>query len=113
VYVEFLTGAFGPEGEGGSWEAASPVGLVKKAGAGQGRGVRVVLAQSRADELVGWGQVEGMREALEGARWVQDGRVSVSVVEMQGAHDECWETGEELGRVVEGVVRSIVEGEDE
>lgn len=115
IYEEFTTAAFGAEKDGG-WEQGNMVKAV-----GEGReleGVEVVvLAQSREDELVEWGQMEMMGEALREMEWDGgDGKgkgkgkgKEVVVVELKGGHDEVWEKGEELARCIALVVEQCVQ----
>ncbi|KAK7511411.1 Alpha/Beta hydrolase protein [Phyllosticta citriasiana] len=107
VYAEILAGAFG--GTGGhvdeamreEWDEASPVRVAR---VGKLAGVRkLLLAQSRADGLVEWEQVELMRDAVQET----EGAGVVETLEIGGQHDECWETGEGLARVVGRVLEGL------
>jgi acetyl esterase/lipase len=83
-------------------------------GKGQGKKKRwFVIAASKGDGRVEWGQVEGMQRVFEGesdsekeARKSEgnadedESNVLVDVVEVKGTHDEVWRKGEELARVV-------------
>ncbi|KAL9020642.1 MAG: hypothetical protein Q9185_002090 [Variospora sp. 1 TL-2023] len=100
VYEEIATGAFGNE-ESGGWERGN---VVKAVGEGKGfRGTEVVvLGHSKGDELVEWGQMKMMDEALrEKGWWGGDGGgkvgkgKEVTMMELEGGHDEIWEKGEE------------------
>ncbi|KAK8156159.1 Alpha/Beta hydrolase protein [Phyllosticta citrichinensis] len=105
VYAEILAGAFGGDGDSvddamrAAWAEASPV----RVAAVLARLQRVVLAQSRADGLVEWEQVELMRRAAEETK----GGQTVQVIEIQGQHDECWETGEGVALVVEKLLEGL------
>ena len=83
-----------------SWKEASPAlhernEYEKKWSQGKKRWC--LLAQSKDDGLVDWGQVELMRDVFE-----KDGgeEVLVDVMEVKGRHNEIWEKGRELARVV-------------
>ncbi|KAL8976079.1 MAG: hypothetical protein Q9177_006921, partial [Variospora cf. flavescens] len=114
VYEEIATGAFGNE-ESGGWERGN---VVKAVGEGKGfRGTKVVvLGHSKGDELVEWGQMKMMDEALrENGWWGGDGgggRVGkgkeVTMMELEGGHDEIWEKGEELARCIALAVQKCV-----
>lgn len=115
VYEEFTTGAFGEE-KGGAWERGN-VGRMVMEGVEMMEGVEVVvLGQSRGDGLVEWGQVEGMERALrERGGWRggdEDGEGAqakeVTVVELEGGHDEVWERGEGLARCITVAVERCV-----
>ena len=63
----------------------------------------LILAHSRTDGLVDWGQVEGMQHVFDEGDTV-DGGVMCEVVEVKGRHNEVWENGKELARMVrEGI----------
>jgi len=108
VYYDFLSGAFGRDEE--VWRSVSPVMMLEKGKqSGSLKGMKLaVVAQSRGDSLVGWGQVEGMRCVLK-EQWMG----MVDVLEIEGEHDECWESGLELARVIEHVVGKVNEGDEE
>ncbi|KAL8754844.1 MAG: hypothetical protein Q9184_004988 [Pyrenodesmia sp. 2 TL-2023] len=116
IYEEFTTAAFGgEEEEDEAWERGNMVRAVRD---GRGREERtevVVLGQSRGDELVEWGQVEVMGEALRGTGWrrVEDGGEGkgkeVMVVELKGGHDEIWEQGRELAKCIALAVEKCVQ----
>ena len=96
IYDAFITGAFGPEEEGG-WER----GNVRSAGRRVARGVGVVVVGgSRGDELVEWEQV-GFLEWGEG-----EGRKVV--VELEGGHMDVVEGGVGVGRCVGRCVEVLV-----
>lgn len=110
VYEEFTTGAFGGE-KGGGWERGNVVRMVRE-GAQMMEGVEVVvLGQSRGDGLVEWGQVERMERALRergGWREGEGEAKEVTVVELEGGHDEVWERGEGLARCITVAVERCV-----
>ncbi|KIW65669.1 hypothetical protein, variant 2 [Phialophora macrospora] len=65
----------------------------------------LVIAHSRDDGWVDWKQVEAMENALK-----SQSAVDVRVSEMKGQHNEIWEKGTELARVVVeavGVMRGL------
>jgi len=65
----------------------------------------VMLAHSRDDGLVDWSQVEAMRDVFGAV-----GRDSIDcrVVEVKGLHNEVWERGEELARVIDMAARAML-----
>lgn len=68
----------------------------------------VVLAHSPDDELVEGLQTELMCKALVGQGWDDGGKRgrAVRMVELKGAHDEVWQTGE-ASRAIEVAVRDL------
>lgn len=96
VYEGFIAGALGREEEG-KWERAR-VGRDKVRRGLTGGGV-LVLGRSRGDELVEWGQVDGLLGELGEEESGGEG-VLVRVVECEGAHDEIVRRGEEIARCV-------------
>ena len=111
VYESFITGAFGPEADGG-WDRNDGANLVRVVRDRQRclrDGVRLlVLGHSRTDELVEFEQVERMagafKEVGEGGR--------VKVVEAKGGHDEIVWDGTEVARVVGEVVGILLAEKD-
>ncbi len=111
IYEDFTSGAFGDE-NAGNWERGNLLRVVREGGT-MGEVEVVVLGQSRSDELVEWGQVEMMKEALREKGWRDGDEVvvngkEVAVVELRGGHDEIWEKGEELARCIKAAVESCV-----
>ncbi|KAI4188629.1 MAG: hypothetical protein L6R41_002007 [Letrouitia leprolyta] len=114
VYEEFTTAALGDERSGG-WEKGNVAKIVRD-GKVRLEGVEtVVLGQSRRDELVEWGQVEVIKAALEERGWNGEDEGSgkgdkkmVSVVELNGGHDEVWEKGEEMARCILLAVKDCI-----
>ncbi len=100
-YEEFIVGALGAEKEGG-WERGDLITMNREGGMNLRPGIQIAqnrvrvaaLGHSRADELVEWGQVEGMREALE-----EEGLV-VKMVECEGRHKEIVDGGVEIAKCV-------------
>ncbi|KAL2011671.1 hypothetical protein VTN00DRAFT_4389 [Thermoascus crustaceus] len=105
VYHEFIEGAFGPDEE--LWDAVSPAAKKGADGVEDGwrEGRLAVLAHSRDDELVDFGQVAAMKEALEHG-WAEKKKgageqAKIIVLEdLRGSHDEIWSKGEEMARVI-------------
>ena len=65
----------------------------------------VIIAHSRDDGLVDWKQVEAMEGLLK-----HRSAIDVSVIEMKGLHNEIWDKGTELARVMTeavGVMRRL------
>ncbi|KAL8859465.1 MAG: hypothetical protein Q9178_004143 [Gyalolechia marmorata] len=111
IYEDFTSGAFGDE-NAGNWEKGDLVRVVREGGT-MGEVEVVVLGQSRSDELVEWGQVEMMKEALREKGWRDGDEVvgigkEVVVVELRGGHDEIWEKGEELAKCIKAAVERCV-----
>lgn len=110
IYDSFITGAFGPEAEGG-WER----GDLMRCGRRIREGVEVVLVvHSRGDELVEWGQGLGIVGVLEKAGWEGrdggKGREGVGIlVEVEGGHQEVIREGEVVGMVVRRAVGMLVD----
>lgn len=106
MYDAFTTGAFGPEGERG-WERGDVLGC--------GRGVRggvevVVVGHSREDELVEWGQGEGLVGVLEvKGKGKGEGGEVVRLVEVDGTHAQVVKDGVAVGRCVDVAVGVLVE----
>lgn len=109
MYEGFIEGAFGPEGEGG-WEGARVRGERVREGL-RGEGV-LVLGRSRADELVEWGQVDGLLEELEQGGEGGDGLV-VRLVECEGTHKEIVHKGVEVARCVAVALDVLMRGGEE
>ena len=97
---EYLTKNAGLTPE--SWKQASPALRERKEYEekwSKGRKRWFLLAQSKTDGLVDWGQVEEMQKVFEG-EGTEGGEVLVDVVEVKGKHNEVWEKGKELARCV-------------
>ncbi len=65
----------------------------------------LVIAQSRDDGLVDWKQVQAMEDVFKG-----ESAIETRVIEMKGQHNEIWEKGTELARVIAeavGVMRGL------
>lgn len=114
VYEEIARGAFGAEEDGG-WERGDVVKGVRE-GRGWGGTEVVVLGHSKEDELVEWGQMRMIEEALRETGWRDgggDGRgignaKEMTMMELKGGHDEVWEKGEELARCIALAVEKCV-----
>jgi len=104
IYDAFITGAFGPEAEGG-WGR----GDLMRCGRRVAGGVEVVLVvHSRGDELVEWGQGVGIVGVLR--KEEREGREGVGVlVEVEGGHQDIIRGGEVVGMVVKRAVGMLVE----
>lgn len=102
VYRDFIVNAFGSSG----WDVVSPVRGDFEEGWVDGR--LVVLAHSEGDSLVEREQADGMRGALVQQRWSDDdGDRKIKMFELEGEHDEVWETGD-AARAVECAVKDVV-----
>lgn len=69
----------------------------------------LILAHSRDDGWVDWKQVETMQKVFAAEEWTPE-RIDVRILEMSGKHNEIWEKGTELARVIRasiGVVREL------
>lgn len=113
VYQDFIEGAFGPDED--LWDAVSPATKKDPDGVGieasWSEGTLAVLAHSRDDELVDFGQVSAMKATLE--QWAENqkkneknARVLV-LDDLRGTHDEVWSKGEELARVIAVVIEEL------
>ena len=103
AYKEFVTSAFGVEPA--TWRQASP--MVGADDTAWPWGVRFVgLCRSRADELVEMSQTELMYRSLQR----KSGRSKrLRMLEIEGSHDDCWETGEGLTKAIEMLVKAVQE----
>lgn len=105
IYHEFIEGAFGPDEE--LWDDVSPATKKSADGVkgGWSEGRLAVLAHSKDDELVDFGQVTAMKETL-GHGWAEKKKgageqAKIAVLEdLRGSHDEVWSKGEEMARVI-------------
>lgn len=87
AYREFVVGAFGKEEDG--WEKISPAAQLKKDWQPL-EGIVLSLGYSVDDELIDEPQVRSMGQK--------------DVLVLKGAHDEIWNGGAELAKVVSDVV---------
>lgn len=98
-YTEFLTAALGPPKD---WDAAAPM---KYGGNFRYRFQGVaVFAHSIDDELVDYAESEGMAE-----RFKKDagGKGQKLTNELRGTHDEVWQDGRGVAKLVINTMRSI------
>lgn len=111
-YVGFISGAFGPapvvDGESHhAWVEASPAGDAVCSGLGSfleaGEG-KIVLVQSRQDELLSLQQTRLMEEAL-GKRVTAGGRVETVIGDFGGHNEVLTDTG--VWAIVERIVREV------
>ena len=102
AYRDFVTNAFGVSG----WDLASPTNADFDDSWPDGK--LVVLAHSSDDTLVEWKQVELQKAALEAQGWRDIGERRVKTFELQGDHDEVWETGE-AAKAVEWAIQDLSE----
>ncbi|KAF1984701.1 hypothetical protein K402DRAFT_380443 [Aulographum hederae CBS 113979] len=113
-YATFLAAAFGPSRA--VWEAASPTSFSRLTERWEG-GRLVVLGWSGEDGLVEGEQREGMRGVLRGQGWVEDGggegdgegggNRRLMMVDLEGGHDEVWEGGMQLCKVIALAVEEL------
>lgn len=101
MYRDFVTNAFGPSG----WDEVSPANASYEESWADGR--LVVLAHSKEDSLVEDEQWEQMKAALEKQGWGERGERRVEFLEVQGDHNEVWETGD-AARAVEFAVKKLL-----
>jgi hypothetical protein len=132
AYDDFCTGAFGPE-ESGGWElgnvfTATPLLPPHRGHVGaEERGVTevedevIVLGQGRADELVEWGQVEILKEGLRSRGWEVEEATEedhtdqcasrrMTVVELEGGHDDVWRLGTGIAKCVAVAITMLAGG---
>lgn len=101
IYEQFITDAFGPDRE--VWKAVSPVnGDYKRSWKDH---KIAVLAHSREDELVELEQVTSMQEVLEDQGFAQ---AEALIAEVKGKHDEIWQDGTEMVRVIADTISLLV-----
>ena len=129
IYADFLSAAFGPLSK--DWDCASP-NLLDYTEEAWPQGKLIVLCHSDDDELVEWEQVLYMVDKLQDCGWlvtqpdgtglrrVGDGEYdeerasaqgkatlgerNVIVRKLKGGHDEIWEDGREIARVISGCI---------
>lgn len=103
-YFEPTRGAFGKNES--VWLEASPAQYSAEAYArnwGEGRRL-VIVAHSRQDELVDWGQVRTIRKVF--SERVEGDLIKFETLELKGKHHEVWEKGE-LARAIAEAIRSL------
>lgn len=112
TYQALTSNALGPDPQ--AHRAASPATYAPTAftdpspSLAPGSGLRhLFLAASRADKLVPWSQVECMRDVF-----AEDAEtdIEVRVLEIKGDHDESWQRGEDVCRVVALALKAVVGG---
>ncbi|KAM4056085.1 alpha/beta hydrolase fold domain-containing protein [Hirsutella rhossiliensis] len=105
-YAAFISAAFGPEGDGDGWRAASPAcfsGSFRDRWPGNNR--LALLAHSPDDSLVDAAETDAMA-----AKLAADG-VDVSVVkDLTGEHNFVWQDGEQVARLVGQVLARLRQG---
>ena len=100
AYAPFFEGAFGGAAD---WDAAAPMKFTGSFGERwevEGRTPLAVLGWSKDDNLVDEPEIDGMA-----ARLKRDGVRAIVFKDLHGEHDEIWEDGA-------GVARMILEGLD-
>ncbi len=141
AYREFTAGAFGEDE--GVWEGVSPSrwgsygeswnsggeeeeessgGSVRKEGKRK-KGSVAVLAHSRDDELVDWGQLVAMEDTLRKQQQQQQQqqrskqgngsaawRGDIQVLELKGKHNEVWRQGVEMARAIRAALDMLAGG---
>ncbi|KAM0721574.1 hypothetical protein Q7P37_002499 [Cladosporium fusiforme] len=109
AYRDLVVNAFGSDRS--VWESASPVKGDYEEGWEEGR--LVVLVHSEADELVGMEQADAMWRVF-GEQGFEEQAGSARrrrFLKLQGLkHDEVWEDGEELAKIIAETVEDIVGG---
>ena len=111
-YQTMIEGAFGDDEQ--EWEAASPASWTRYAESWE-KGRLLILAHSRDDELVDWGQVEAMErfwsKRQDWGNSKSDG-VEMRIQDIHGNHGEIWQKGVgmagPIGRAVLSLVRKEV-----
>jgi len=94
AYRQFVSGAFGSDEA--TWTEASPYSS-KEPVAWESAKV-IVISHSNDDELVSKAQPDMMMERIRGTA---KGHAKLQYVPVEGGHDEVWQTGRELARVIE------------
>ncbi|KAI9656894.1 MAG: hypothetical protein M1821_003533 [Bathelium mastoideum] len=117
LYEEFVVAAFGKDQE--VWKTVSPTSGSFGTEKSWKEGRLIVLAHSREDELVEWEQCDMMLNALKEQGWRERAankdetenagkRPEVTVVELEGKHDEVfWEKGGQLAKAIEVAVQVL------
>lgn len=90
-YAGFLEGAFGPQDK---WDEAAPMKCPGSYGDWYPDGL-AVLGHSVDDELVDMPETDGMAERLKG-----DGVEVLLVRDLTGPHDDAWQDGRGVARIV-------------
>ncbi|KAK1770513.1 alpha/beta-hydrolase [Phialemonium atrogriseum] len=94
AYGELLSGAFGPDEA--VWEAVSPARFRGSFRGNWGADPGLaVLAYSPQDELIDMAEIDVMEMVLR-----DDGLDVLAFRDLEGGHDEVWEDGRHLGRVL-------------
>lgn len=105
AYQEFVSGAFGENEE--NWDQVSPArcdGIEKV----WQEGKYLVLVSSKGDELVDEAQIDVMSEKARS--WQGGLKLEVWKGILSQRHDDIWQNGEELGRVIgEGLIKCTEE----
>lgn len=102
AYVEFLTGAFGPESD--EWDRASPAMYGKFEGSWP-QGLLAILASSKDDSLIDDPQIDSMGDTVLGA----DTMVVRMKKELSGEHDDMWAKGVQLAKVIAVSLERLIE----
>lgn len=110
VYREFITGAFKDEAR---WTRASPVHFPRETLARVIKGVEViVIAHSRADELVEIEQATRMLDNLNGVAETKEEKGKIVFGEIEGKHDETWRDGHGVALIVQAALEYLGRNED-
>ncbi|RYP48959.1 hypothetical protein DL768_005231 [Monosporascus sp. mg162] len=91
-YAEFLTGAFG---DPSCWDSAAPMKFPGSLKEGWNEGKLAALGWSRDDPLIDEPEIDGMTAKLE-----RDGVKLVLFKDLHGGHDELWENGADVARMI-------------
>lgn len=103
AYTPFFEGAFG--GSRADWDAAAPVkftGSFEERWGGKGAKVVAALGWSRDDSLVDELEVDNMTTRLNG-----DGVRTMVFKDLRGDHNEIWEDGTDVARMIAEVLDTI------
>ncbi|KAK0747457.1 Alpha/Beta hydrolase protein [Apiosordaria backusii] len=100
AYEEFTRGAFGDDEK--VWQDACPATADDWTSEWQ-EGKQVVLAQSRDDSLVPYGQLEKM-----GAYLSKSSSLHIREMEAGGDHDDIWKKGDRLAEILYDVVSGLM-----
>ena len=110
MYQTLIEGAFGNNEQ--EWAAASPASWTNYAKSWK-EGRLVILAHSREDELVDWGQVEAMERCWSKRQEWENGEgvgVEMRILEIQGNHAEIWQKGVGMAGPIREAVLLLNEG---
>ncbi|KAF3061325.1 Kynurenine formamidase [Daldinia childiae] len=103
TYAEYFSGAFGDDPLG--WDAVAPLNVPESFRGRWADGKLVLLGWSKDDELIDEPEVDAMAARLQ-----RDGVRVVVWKDLSGRHDEIWEQGEQVAKMVLWALDDVVRG---